>query len=269
MIIDPKNDKEKLQAQTAMTRTMAGLEVVGRRRFLKLLNKQYLKASRLVSQGVMNVDYAITQDAGLMAETFIAYYLKISKVFGDFFNDALKAVERKDAESDFKRIIHDWATTQAAQKVAKVQQTTKKALAKIINKGMSDGLSNREIASDILKSGKITNPHRASVIARNETHTGSVHAVQKSAEVSRVEMEREWVAKLDERTRGVDPNDKFSHIRADGERVGMKEVFTRTGEALMYPGDPNGSAANTIQCRCVVVYHRVSEMKPNIVREEF
>lgn len=42
----------------------------------------------------------------------------------------------------------------------------------------------------------------------------------------------------------------FNHQAADGEEVGIKELFVRTGEALRHPLDPNGSPANVVECRC-------------------
>mgnify|MGYP001804312122 CR=1 FL=1 len=38
----------------------------------------------------------------------------------------------------------------------------------------------------------------------------------------------------------------------DGVRVGKDEDFDVQGEKLAYPGDPKGSAANVINCRCTV-----------------
>ena len=45
------------------------------------------------------------------------------------------------------------------------------------------------------------------------------------------------------------------HAEADGQEVGMDEAFDVGGEQLMYPGDPAGSAGNTINCRCTVIYN--------------
>ena len=64
-------------------------------------------------------------------------------------------------------------------------------------------------------------------------------------------MKREWVSAQDDRTRDTSEAD---HVDADGQTVGMKEPFTVSGEKLMFPGDPSGSAANVINCRCAVVF---------------
>jgi uncharacterized protein with gpF-like domain len=64
-------------------------------------------------------------------------------------------------------------------------------------------------------------------------------------------MKREWVSSMDDRTRDEPGAD---HVAADGQIVGMKEPFTVSGERLMFPGDPAGSAANVIACRCQLVF---------------
>ncbi len=53
-----------------------------------------------------------------------------------------------------------------------------------------------------------------------------------------------WTAILDTKTRA-------SHAAADSEKVSIQESFVVGGESLKYPRDPNGSAGNVINCRCV------------------
>jgi len=45
---------------------------------------------------------------------------------------------------------------------------------------------------------------------------------------------------------------RVSHVIADGQVREVQEAFTVDGEQLMYPRDPNGSAANTISCHCLM-----------------
>jgi hypothetical protein len=35
--------------------------------------------------------------------------------------------------------------------------------------------------------------------------------------------------------------------------VGINEPFMKSGAPLMYPGDPEGDAANVINCRCTIL----------------
>ena len=52
-----------------------------------------------------------------------------------------------------------------------------------------------------------------------------------------------WVANFDERTRPA-------HLAASGQEKRPEDSFLVAGEYLRYPGDPNGSAGNIINCRC-------------------
>lgn len=61
-----------------------------------------------------------------------------------------------------------------------------------------------------------------------------------------IEMEKQWLATLDGRTR-------HEHASADGQVVGNDEPFTVGGEKLMYPGDPSGSGWNIYNCRCTMI----------------
>lgn len=53
-----------------------------------------------------------------------------------------------------------------------------------------------------------------------------------------------WWAILDMKTRP-------EHVSADQQMVGIKDNFFVNGENLKMPRDPNGSAGNVINCRCV------------------
>jgi hypothetical protein len=52
-----------------------------------------------------------------------------------------------------------------------------------------------------------------------------------------------WSAVGDEKTRP-------DHMDADGQQVGINDTFQVGGEALLYPGDPEGSDEQTMNCRC-------------------
>ncbi len=56
----------------------------------------------------------------------------------------------------------------------------------------------------------------------------------------------EWYATMDNRTRP-------EHMAAHGQIRKLGEPFDVGGEKLIYPGDPNGSAGNTCQCRCTTL----------------
>ena len=93
---------------------------------------------------------------------------------------------------------------------------------------------------------------RAEAIFRTEV--GRVYSISTQARMIQVaetapDIEKGWIATGDHRTRS-------GHLKAHGQRVKISEYFEvaptlgAPREKLMYPRDPRGSPANTINCRC-------------------
>lgn len=102
--------------------------------------------------------------------------------------------------------------------------------------------------------------YRSQSIARTEAlraiSIGSFNAVVQAVNEGAVEREklrRFWVFTRDKRTR--DPHRKIPQMNEKG--VEVDQAFTTPLGPLMFPRDPNGSGANTIRCRCSVVYRIV------------
>ena len=130
--------------------------------------------------------------------------------------------------------------------------TTMAALRTIIRKGKEAGESVDVIASTMVSRGILDSKYRAMMIARTESHAAYNSARQAASEASSLSMSKEWVSASDGRTRDFGDGE-FSHAEADGETVGLNEMFVETGESLRFPGDPSGSGANVINCRCATV----------------
>lgn len=85
--------------------------------------------------------------------------------------------------------------------------------------------------------------YNAMRITRTEAHRISQQAAYdalKKAKDNGADVVKQWDATLDKRTRP-------SHARVDGEIRELDEPFSN---GLMKPGDPNGRAAEVINCRC-------------------
>jgi hypothetical protein len=70
--------------------------------------------------------------------------------------------------------------------------------------------------------------------------------------------QREWLSTQDDRTRSRSRGDHYEHLAhwpdgPDGEVKPMGQPFMGTGQPMQYPGDPNGSPANFISCRCTII----------------
>jgi hypothetical protein len=156
--------------------------------------------------------------------------------------------------------IMDWLTNYAAEKVVGVQKTTKKIIRKALSEGQQEAESLKDIAKRVrAETGGEIGKARAITIARTEVGAATAVGADAAADASGLTIDKEWCATEDARTRPP-------HAAADGQTVAMDEDFTVGGEALKYPKDPNGSAALTINCRCVCLYNPripgASEPKP-------
>lgn len=131
--------------------------------------------------------------------------------------------------------------------------TDLKQLKRIIGDGLDEGYSMAKIAREINAkynptSDDFMNRWRANTIARTETATSANTTSHDFMEYAGV-MSNVWSTAGDEKVR-VAP---FDHAGAEGETVGIKEMYYRTGEPLLHPSWRGGSAGNVISCRCVEV----------------
>ena len=58
---------------------------------------------------------------------------------------------------------------------------------------------------------------------------------------------RKWVSRRDGKVRN---GKKWNHVKPDGQVRKITTKFMVSGERLKFPGDPDGSAGNVINCRC-------------------
>lgn len=96
---------------------------------------------------------------------------------------------------------------------------------------------------------------RARLIARTETVTAANRGGLISAKETGLEINKQWLAAYDDRTRN-------SHLYANGQTVPIDELFTLSGSVKMeVPGDRGGKdgrlktpAGEIINCRCTCLY---------------
>ncbi len=162
-------------------------------------------------------------------------------------------LRQKDSQSEFDQAVRAYIEASGAR-AAIVAETTRERLRAAILAGEADGMSQREIASQIRRGvpdlpgiGTFSPRVRAAVIARTEVHTASTVASSEAAKATGVVQQREWVSAEDARTRA-------DHSAADGQKVGMGERYEVGGTSLAHPGDPNGPASQVVSCRCVEAF---------------
>ncbi|WP_214607204.1 phage minor head protein, partial [Mycobacterium tuberculosis] len=88
------------------------------------------------------------------------------------------------------------------------------------------------------------------VIARTEIIGASNLGSRAAAKETGLQLEKEWIATPDKRTRKA-------HKAANGQTRDFDEPYIVWGDRLQFPGDTSHGAKlrNVIQCRCVEGYH--------------
>lgn len=118
----------------------------------------------------------------------------------------------------------------------------KKVITQEISRGIASGLPYRDIARNI-NNASGSGLYNAKRITRTEGHRiqqTSARDAQYAAKAKGADVLKQWDAALDGRTRD-------SHARVDGE---IRELDEKFGNGLRFPGDPYGSSAEVINCRC-------------------
>lgn len=143
------------------------------------------------------------------------------------------------------------AKLKGGQRIRHVTQTTKDNIGRIVANGIEAGISREQMAGEILQEYEISTKSRARLIADQETamslETGHYDMMKTSGAATKTWHHRPQKNPRDGSDGG--PN----HVAMDGETVPIDGRFSN---GLRYPCDPEGSAAETIKCRCYVTYNR-------------
>lgn len=114
-----------------------------------------------------------------------------------------------------------------------------------ISRGVATGMSYSQMAQQLAGYTK-TGYNNAVRITRTEGHRIQQKSTMDACYAARergADVVKQWDATMDANTRE-------SHQMVDGEVRALDEKFSN---GLMYPGDPSGSAAEVINCRCVLL----------------
>ena len=128
-----------------------------------------------------------------------------------------------------------------------IDQTTKDKINNVLKNILGLNLSRREQAKlfeETLNSPDF-NRARSLVIARTESTKAANHGINEGAKSSDYEVAKFWINTKDKRTRRT-------HLAMTNERIEINQPFIVGGIKMMYPGDPSATAAEVVNCRCVM-----------------
>jgi HK97 family phage portal protein len=139
-----------------------------------------------------------------------------------------------------------WIDEKAMKFGEEVNETTIKKLKKELSIGVLEGESIQQLKKRVDTLFVSWYKGRGETIARTEVlssnNAGTLFGYQQSGVVN----QKEWLSARDARTRPA-------HGAVDGQKVNIDKAFIVGGEKLEYPGDPNGSASNIVNCRCTIL----------------
>lgn len=160
-------------------------------------------------------------------------------VLGQKAKDEIKDYELAiDFNLSDPRVV-SWLSTKAFKFADEINTTTEEALRKTLEEGVKAGEAIADIEKRIADVFDIARGSRTQMIARTEVISASNKGAFEAYRQSRVVKGVEWISSRDERVRDLHD--------IDGEVVDLDARFSN---GLKFPGDPDGSAENVINCRC-------------------
>jgi uncharacterized protein with gpF-like domain len=133
----------------------------------------------------------------------------------------------------------------SAVNISKINATTAARVARTLTEGLEAGEAIPELKTRLMTEASFSG-ERAQTIAR--THTGSAVSAgrHEAARLLGAEL-KFWLTSRDTAVR--DTHKAAEQTHKDG--IPLDEPFWVGGDALLHPGDPKGSPANIVNCRCL------------------
>src|SRR6266568_1451473 len=262
-VLDLQTDAEKAAYMKSVESQRTKWEKVVQGRLQDYFRDEHKTIAAAMSRGDVsdasgNIEHALSvlEQQGTLKSLIVGIYQDVGEDFGNSVLKDLKYGDKPYEQKLFNLSLNLHAPDVlihllqlAGEKVKQIYGTTLAFLQAHLTAGVQAGESVEQLAQrvDDLYTESII-PDRSQTIAATEVHGANEYGSQEAASSSGLELSRVWMTMHNSKVRD-------DHAEADGQEVGMDEAFDVGGEQLMYPGDPAGSAGNTINCRCTVIYN--------------
>ncbi len=154
---------------------------------------------------------------------------------------------------------------QLGRKIVGITGTTRDEIMRAVNDGWEQGLSIPHVADLIRTYSQDIAPARATTIARTEligAVNGGSHAVATLSQAwgaanGQPTLLKLWLSAEDDLVR--DDHVGAADAYGAGNGIPLNEPFEVGDDLLMYPGDPDGSPGEVINCRCAISYEEAGD----------
>ncbi len=227
------------------------------RAFKKALDESYqLAIANIAIDGEASVNW-IKRDA--IERAYMQVWPEISKVSASTTitgllgtNTLMDTAWIEQAQSYVKRNLEDRIVEVWSESKTQYTKALREATEAALDQGLGVEQTQRRIRTLVnRKLGGDINIWRARRIAQTElvsaTNYGT-HIGQREAVANGAMIKKQWLV----RSGAKNPRHELCS-GLDGQTRDVDKDFDVCGEPLMYPGDPKGSAGNTINCRCVSI----------------
>lgn len=233
------------------------------------LNKEFKKLLKGIPYSNLNYQFpeaiiALNINDDNLERALKKMYLDIGLKYGKHVNRDIE-METKAAyplfSDKFIKWVTDYFTGAGGNKVVTLTKTMTKRVMTQISNAQKEGLTQSQMIREVEKNVTKSTFYRSGVmrIVRTESLTAMNTAKQISFDESDIKVNKEWIL-------GGSANHRIEHVEMDGVQVPNNEKFTLpSGEKLKYPGDPNGSAGEIINCSCSFGYKPVRDSNGELV----
>ena len=188
-------------------------------------------------------------------DIYVNTYRNIGTSFANWYAKSIGSLLKKQDVSGYNDIweaaFAEEGRRIAGNRVTLVSGTAKATLKKELKRFMQDpefmAMDERR-QSRILRTrfNQYSNSQAKRLIRTEATNAANQGTMRSALDIyGKNELQKEWIAALDERVRS-------NHAAAHGQIVDFEDKFLVGGEYLDRAGDPRGSAANVINCRCAI-----------------
>ncbi len=232
---------------------------IAERQNIKIVKRYYKKEYEKGIQSFLSMsatNYENTFIPNELVKIYRDLYASVGLRFANWYARSFdkyirKGINPKQFESFWAEKFAFLGMSIGAKRVTLVSGTAKKTLIKILTGFMSDenfmSIGADQQARILKNTFNRYSLNQATRLVRTEATAAANFATMQSAQsiFPGSQMKKEWIASFDDRTRDA-------HAEADGSIVNHNDAFLVGGDFMQYPGDPAGSSANVINCRCSV-----------------
>lgn len=161
-------------------------------------------------------------------------------------------------DNEFETVMRAYAVSEAGQRITGITGTSReiaiRKLRELMTRAQSEGIAGNQLSQflrdELEKEFSRFEQWRADRIVQTESVTAQNKGSFEGAKSLGIDLKKKWVA-----TPGLAVEERHAVMfGVNGQEQEMNMPFNIGGESMMYPGDPNASADNVINCRCDMIY---------------